>query len=40
VLGREPVKDTFRRRMLPFLAETGAVARGTVGKPARLFRHR
>lgn len=38
VLGHELVKDTFRRRMLPFLRETGAVRRGAVGKPARVHR--
>ena len=31
-------KDTFRRRMLPHLVETGRYSDGTVGKPARLFR--
>lgn len=30
-------KDTFRRRMLPHLIETGRYSDGTVGKPARLF---
>lgn len=32
-----PAKDTFRRGMEPLLADTGEMASGTVGKPARLF---
>jgi ADP-ribose pyrophosphatase YjhB (NUDIX family) len=32
------LKDTFRRRMLPKLVETGQYTRGGVGKPARTFR--
>lgn len=39
VAGRKMVKDTFRRNMQPYLVETGEVAEGTVGKPARLWRH-
>ncbi len=31
------LRDTFRRAMEPHLAPTGDVARGVVGKPARLF---
>jgi 8-oxo-dGTP diphosphatase len=38
VLGEQLQKDTFRRRMLGALVETAEVSRGTVGKPARLFR--
>jgi 8-oxo-dGTP diphosphatase len=38
VLGERLQKDTFRRRMLPGLQETDTVQRGSVGKPARLFR--
>lgn len=30
--------DTFRRAMLSLLEETREVLRGSVGKPARLFR--
>ena len=37
VAGRRLQPDTFRRRMLPTLAETGALQRGTVGKPAALY---
>ena len=33
-------KDTFRRRMERQLVDTGQMSRGSVGKPARLFRHR
>lgn len=32
-----PLRDTFRRAMEPHLTPTGDVARGVVGKPARLF---
>lgn len=32
-----PLRDSFRRAMEPHLTPTGEVARGTVGKPARLF---
>lgn len=39
VSGSELVKDTFRRNMQPQLVNTGAFAEGTVGKPARLWRH-
>lgn len=39
VAGHRLVKDTFRRNMQPHLAETGKRAEGTVGKPARLWRH-
>ncbi|WP_168625663.1 NUDIX hydrolase [Cryobacterium sp. BB307] len=35
-----PRRDTFRRLMEPKLAATGELERGTVGKPARLFRRR
>jgi len=38
VLGADLQKDTFRRRMLGGLVETRDRSRGTVGKPARLFR--
>ncbi len=38
VLGRELQKDTFRRAMEGRVVETGEVRRGTVGKPARVFR--
>jgi 8-oxo-dGTP diphosphatase len=39
VLGHlTPHKDTFRRRMLHELVDTGRTSSGTVGKPARLFR--
>jgi 8-oxo-dGTP diphosphatase len=40
VLGRPWQKDTFRRHMVQHLDETGGLSRGTVGKPARLFRRR
>lgn len=40
VAGERLQKDTFRRRMLDDLVETGGSTRGTVGKPARLFRRR
>ncbi len=39
VLGGLPYSaDTFRRSMLPFLAELPGVREGTVGKPAQLYR--
>lgn len=38
VLGEALQPDTFRRAMLPRLEETGEVQRGSVGKPARVFR--
>lgn len=37
VAGHRLVKDTFRRNMQPHLVETGDLAEGTVGKPARLW---
>ncbi|GAA2175688.1 NUDIX domain-containing protein [Agrococcus versicolor] len=40
VAGHRLQPDTFRRAMLPFLEETGELARGGVGKPAQLFRRR
>ncbi len=40
VLGRRVMRDSFRRGMEPRLAETGELARGAVGKPARLWRRR
>ncbi|WP_217496005.1 NUDIX hydrolase [Agrococcus sp. SGAir0287] len=40
VAGQRLQPDTFRRAMLPHLAETGEVARGGVGKPAQRFRRR
>jgi len=40
VAGERLQKDTFRRRMIDGLVETGESTRGTVGKPARLFRRR
>ncbi|SIG94484.1 NUDIX hydrolase [Mycobacteroides abscessus subsp. abscessus] len=33
-------KDTFRRAMMPHLESTGRLERGTVGKPAQLYRRR
>lgn len=33
-------RDTFRRRMQEQVEESGRLSSGTVGKPARLFRHR
>lgn len=33
-----PDRDSFRRRMLPHLVETGERKEGVVGKPPRLFR--
>lgn len=38
VLGRRLQKDTFRRQMIDQLDGTGTLSRGTVGKPARLYR--
>jgi 8-oxo-dGTP diphosphatase len=38
VAGAPLMRDTFRRAMLPHLVETGELGRGSVGKPARLFR--
>jgi 8-oxo-dGTP diphosphatase len=38
VLGERLQKDTFRRRMFDDLEDTRALSRGSVGKPARLFR--
>lgn len=38
VLGRPLPKDTFRRRMQEHLIDTGTLSRGSVGKPARVFR--
>lgn len=40
VLGRPLQKDTFRRGMQDSLRENGTVREGTVGKPAREWRHR
>jgi 8-oxo-dGTP diphosphatase len=40
VAGERLQKDTFRRHMHDALVETGESTRGTVGKPARLFRRR
>lgn len=40
VAGHEPQKDTFRRRMEPFLLATGRMAQGTTGRPAELFQRR
>ncbi|MEJ8279411.1 NrtR DNA-binding winged helix domain-containing protein [Pseudonocardia spirodelae] len=40
VLGTPLQKDTFRRHVLPGLADTGRTREGTVGKPARTFRRR
>jgi 8-oxo-dGTP diphosphatase len=40
VAGEMLMRDSFRRTMLPFLRETGELATGTVGKPARRFIHR
>ena len=41
VLGESetPAKDTFRRRMEGLVEATGRLSSGSVGKPARLFRH-
>lgn len=38
IAGHELQPDTFRRRMFPQLASTGKERRGSVGKPAALFR--
>jgi ADP-ribose pyrophosphatase YjhB (NUDIX family) len=38
VLGHPLQKDTFRRKVGPFLRSMGAVARGDVGRPALLYR--
>lgn len=38
VSGSRLQPDTFRRRMLPNLTDTGELQRGSVGKPALLFR--
>jgi ADP-ribose pyrophosphatase YjhB (NUDIX family) len=38
IAGQPLQRDTFRRAMLPGLVETGEVERGSVGKPARLYR--
>lgn len=38
VMGEPQQKDTFRRQMLPLLVEDGEIARGGVGRPARLYR--
>lgn len=38
VLGQRVMKDAFRRRMVDDLVETGRMATGSVGKPARLWR--
>jgi ADP-ribose pyrophosphatase YjhB (NUDIX family) len=40
VLGERVMKDAFRRGMVDGLIETGRMATGTVGKPARLWRRR
>lgn len=40
VLGRPLAKDSFRRRMEPLLEPVGGLSAGSVGKPARLFKHR
>ncbi|GGE84367.1 NUDIX hydrolase [Mycetocola zhadangensis] len=40
VAGEILMRDSFRRTMSPFLRETGELATGTVGKPARRFIHR
>lgn len=37
VAGEPLMRDSFRRAMLPFLRETGELASGAVGKPARRF---
>jgi len=38
VLGSDWQIDTFRRHMIPLLAETGRRATGGVGRPAALYR--
>ena len=40
VRGSRLQPDTFRRRMLPHLSDTGELQRGSVGKPALLFRRK
>lgn len=40
VLGKRVMKDAFRRGMVDDLVETGRMATGTVGKPARLWRRK
>lgn len=40
VAGHRLQKDTFRRRMQQALCENGTYREGTVGKPAREWRHR
>lgn len=40
VLGERVMKDAFRRGMVDGLVETGRMATGTVGKPARLWRRK
>jgi ADP-ribose pyrophosphatase YjhB (NUDIX family) len=40
VAGEALMRDSFRRAMAPFLSETGELATGTVGKPARSYTHR
>lgn len=40
VLGEPLQKDTFRRQMAPQLEELDELSDGTVGRPARLHRHR
>lgn len=38
VLGEDLQKDTFRRKMEPYLAPLAATSSGTVGRPAQLYR--
>ena len=33
-------RDAMRRNFLPFLEDTGEISKGTVGKPAVVYRHR
>lgn len=40
IAGEPLQKDTFRRAMLGHLEQLDDVAHGTVGRPARLFKHR
>jgi 8-oxo-dGTP diphosphatase len=40
VAGMSLQKDTFRRRVVDALDDTGQISSGTVGKPARLYRRR
>jgi 8-oxo-dGTP diphosphatase len=40
VLGEPLQKDTFRRRMIDGLVDAGRLSRGSVGKPARVYRRR